>query len=86
MAIDIFVGCLDQTGLHEMKTLCTSTGGHLVMCDSFQSSLFSKTYQKMFQQEEGEFEMGFNATLEIKCSRELKVQGMIGSCVSLRGA
>lgn len=82
-AIDLFAGCLDQTGLHEMKTLCTSTGGHLVMCDSFSSSLFSHTYKKMFKTENDQFEMGFNATLEVKTSRELKLQGIIGSCVSL---
>ncbi len=26
--------------------------------------------------------MAFNASLEIKCSRELKISGSIGSCVS----
>ncbi len=27
--------------------------------------------------------MGFNATFEVKCSRELKISGIIGPCVSL---
>ena len=28
------------------------------------------------------FKMAFNATLEVKCSRELKVSGAIGACYS----
>ena len=34
------------------------------------------------QDAKGEFKMAFNATLEIKCSRELKLSGSIGPCVS----
>ena len=47
-AIDIIAACFDQTGLHEMKTLCNSTGGHLVMTDSFKSTLFAQTFQRIF--------------------------------------
>jgi protein transport protein SEC23 len=88
-AVDIIAACFDQTGLHEMKTLCNSTGGHLVMTDSFKSTLFAQTFQRIFKQNENEgpsnglFEMSFGATLEIKTSRELKVSGLIGQAVSL---
>lgn len=83
-AVDIFACCLDQTGIYELKTLCTSTGGYLIMCDSFKSSLFEQTYQRVFNaDEQGSLEMGFAATIEIKCSREIKLQGILGSCVSL---
>jgi len=84
-AIDIYACSLDQTGIFEMKTMCTSTGGHLVMCDSFKSSLFLQSYKKAFatNPETGHLEMGFGATLEIKTSREIKLQGILGSCVSL---
>lgn len=30
--------------------------------------------------------MAFNAILEVKTSREIKVSGAIGSCVSLKGS
>ncbi|KAK9703143.1 Sec23/Sec24 helical domain [Popillia japonica] len=82
--IDIYSCALDQTGLMEMKQCCNSTGGHMVMGDSFNSSLFKQTFQRVFSKDQNSaLKMAFNATLEIKCSRELKVQGAIGPCVSL---
>nr|CAD7265551.1 unnamed protein product [Timema shepardi] len=83
-AIDIYSCALDQTGLMEMKQCCNSTGGHMVMGDSFNSSLFKQTFQRVFARDQkGEFKMAFNGTLEVKCSREVKVSGAIGPCVSL---
>ena len=56
----------------------------MVMGDSFNSSLFKQTYQRVFSRNEnGELRMAFNGTLEVKTSRELKVSGAIGPCVSL---
>ncbi|KAK9880508.1 hypothetical protein WA026_011747 [Henosepilachna vigintioctopunctata] len=82
--IDIYSCALDQTGLMEMKQCCNSTGGHMVMGDSFNSSLFKQTFQRVFSKyPDGDLKMSFNAILEVKCSRELKVQGGIGPCVSL---
>ena len=83
-SIDIYSCALDQTGLLEMKQCCNSTGGHMVMGDSFNSSLFKQTFQRVFTvDQKNDLKMGFNGTLEVKCSRELKVEGGIGSCVSL---
>lgn len=83
-AVDIYSCALDQTGLMEMKQCCNSTGGHMVMADSFNSSLFKQTFQRVFARDpKGDLKMAFNGTLEVKCSRELKIQGGIGSCVSL---
>uniref|UniRef100_A0A224XJ36 Protein transport protein SEC23 n=1 Tax=Panstrongylus lignarius TaxID=156445 RepID=A0A224XJ36_9HEMI len=83
-AIDIYSCALDQTGLHEMKQCCNSTGGHMVMGDSFSSSLFKQTFQRvMSRDQKNEFKMAFNGVLEVKTSRELKVMGAIGPCVSL---
>ncbi|XP_071832360.1 protein transport protein Sec23A-like [Apostichopus japonicus] len=82
--IDIYSCALDQTGLHEMKNCCNFTGGHMVMGDSFNTSLFKQTFQRVFSKDvKGEFKMAFGATLEIKTSRELKVSGIIGPCISL---
>lgn len=82
--VDIYSCALDQTGLMEMKQCCNSTGGHMVMGDSFNSSLFKQTFQRVFVKDQNNaLKMAFNGTLEVKCSRELKVQGGIGSCVSL---
>ena len=47
--------------------------GHMVLGDSFNSSLFRSTFQRVFSRDDkGNLEMAFNATLEVKTSRELK--------------
>jgi len=93
-AVDIYSCALDQTGLLEMKACCNNTGGHMVMGDSFNSSLFKQTFQRVFaktesaanqgqqNQAQDHFKMAFNANIEVKCSRELKISGAIGACVS----
>lgn len=82
--IDIYSCALDQTGLHEMKYLPSLTGGHLVMGDSFNTSLFKQTFQRVFSKDvKNEFKMAFGANVEIKTSKELKIQGCIGSCISV---
>ena len=74
---------MDQTGLLEMKSCTSWTGGHMVMGDSFNSALFKQTFQRVFAKDaKGEFKMAFNANVEVKCSRELKISGSIGPCVS----
>uniref|UniRef100_A0A4W5N9H0 Protein transport protein SEC23 n=1 Tax=Hucho hucho TaxID=62062 RepID=A0A4W5N9H0_9TELE len=83
-SIDIYACALDQTGLLEMKCLSNLTGGHIAMGDSFNTSLFKQTFQRVFSKDyNGEFCMAFGGTLEVKTSRELKVSGAIGPCVSL---
>ncbi|XP_055400067.1 protein transport protein Sec23B isoform X2 [Bubalus kerabau] len=82
--IDIYACALDQTGLLEMKCCPNLTGGYMVMGDSFNTSLFKQTFQRIFSKDfNGNFRMAFGATLEVKTSRELKVAGAIGPCVSL---
>uniref|UniRef100_A0A665T8M4 Protein transport protein SEC23 n=1 Tax=Echeneis naucrates TaxID=173247 RepID=A0A665T8M4_ECHNA len=83
-SIDIYACALDQTGLLEMKCLSNLTGGHIVMGDSFNTSLFKQTFQRVFSKDyNGDFRMAFGGVLEIKTSRELKVCGAIGPCISL---
>ncbi|KAL3072501.1 hypothetical protein niasHS_017475 [Heterodera schachtii] len=83
-AIDIFSCALDQTGLYEMKSLYNSTNGLVVMADSFDSTLFKQTFQKVFEKDaDGNLKMTFNATLEVKVSNGLKVEGILGCCSSI---
>uniref|UniRef100_A0A7M4E743 Protein transport protein SEC23 n=1 Tax=Crocodylus porosus TaxID=8502 RepID=A0A7M4E743_CROPO len=82
--VDIYACALDQTGLLEMKCCPNYTGGYMVMGDSFNTSLFKQTFQRVFTKDmQGHFKMGFGGTLEIKTSREVKISGAIGPCVSL---
>lgn len=83
-AIDIFSCALDQTGLHEMKCCTNMTNGLMVMGDSFDSNLFKTSFQRIFTKDKkGNLKMAFNAILDVKTSRELKISGAIGSCISL---
>lgn len=82
--IDIFAGCLDQVGLLEMKGLCNSTGGHMILTDSFTSSMFKQSFVRVFEKDgDDNLLMGFNAVLEVLTTKELKVTGLIGHAVSL---
>ncbi|KHO00897.1 Sec23/Sec24, trunk domain protein [Metarhizium album ARSEF 1941] len=82
--VDIFAGCLDQVGLLEMKGLCNSTGGHMILTDSFTSSMFKQSFVRIFEKDgDDNLLMGFNAVLEVLTTKELKVTGLIGHAVSL---
>lgn len=82
--VDIYSADVNQTGLHEMKYLSNYTGGHLILADSFNTSLFKQSFQRVFLKDaKNDFRMAFNCVLDVKTSRELKVSGAIGSCVSL---
>lgn len=82
--IDVFAGCLDQVGLLEMKALANSTGGHMILTDSFTSSQFKQSFIRVFEKDENDnLLMGFNASLEVVTTKELKVTGLIGHGVSL---
>ncbi|PSN63985.1 protein transport protein SEC23 [Corynespora cassiicola Philippines] len=82
--VDIFAGCLDQVGLLEMKGLPNSTGGHMILTDSFTSSMYKQSFARVFNKDaDDNLLMGFNAQLEVITSRELKVTGLIGHAVSL---
>ncbi|WFD01160.1 GTPase-activating protein S23 [Malassezia yamatoensis] len=81
--IDVFSGCLDQVGLLEMRALSNVTNGHLLLVDSFQMGIFKQSFNKIFDKDEnGDLEMGFNATLDVQTTKELKVSGLIGHAVS----
>lgn len=82
--VDIFVGCLDQVGLLEMKGLPNSTGGHMILTDSFTSAMFRQSFSRVFTKDEYDMLlMGFNASLEVLTTKELKVTGLIGHAISM---
>lgn len=66
-----------------MKSVCNTTNGYIVLSDSFSSSVFKQSFVRMFTKDQNGFlNMGFNATMEVQTSRELKVCGLIGPAVS----
>uniref|UniRef100_A0A674PFA0 Protein transport protein SEC23 n=1 Tax=Takifugu rubripes TaxID=31033 RepID=A0A674PFA0_TAKRU len=66
-SLDMYACALDQTGLLEMKCLPNLTGGHIVMGDSFNTSLFKQTFQRVFHKDYNrDLRMAFGVTLEVK--------------------
>ncbi len=62
-----------------MKGLSNSTGGHMVLTDSFTSSMFKQSFVRIFDKDaDDNLLMGFNASLEVLTTKELKVTGLIG--------
>ncbi|KAK4300097.1 hypothetical protein Pmani_027688 [Petrolisthes manimaculis] len=81
--VDLFACSVNQVGLYEMKSFAKYTGGHMVMCEAFNSPQFITSYQRLFSlDEQGNLEMAFNATVEVKTSRELKVDNVLSPFVS----
>jgi protein transport protein SEC23 len=82
--VDIFAGCLDQVGLLEMRGLANSTGGNMILTDSFTSSMFKQSFVRVFDKDDNDnLLMGFNASLEVLTTKELKVTGLIGHAISM---
>ncbi|ODO08693.1 protein transporter SEC23 [Cryptococcus wingfieldii CBS 7118] len=82
-AIDIYAGCLDQVGLLEMKSLTNATNGFMVISDSFMTAIFKQSFLRtLSKDDQGYLKMGFNATLDITTTKELKVSGVIGHVIS----
>lgn len=68
----------------EMKNLANYTGGHILLTDSFTSSQFKQSFVRIFDKDANDnLLMGFNASLEVLTTKELKVTGLIGHAVSL---
>jgi protein transport protein SEC23 len=67
-----------------MKGLANSTGGNMILTDSFTSSMYKQSFLRIFDKDDNEnLLMGFNASLEVLTTKELKVTGLIGHAVSM---
>ena len=67
-----------------MKSAYSSTGGNCVLGDSFDSSLFKQSFARVFDKDAaGHLKMAFNATLEVKCGKDVRLEGALGNCANL---
>ncbi|GER34123.1 protein transport protein sec23 [Striga asiatica] len=81
--LDVFASALDQVGIAEMKVAIEKTGGLVVLSESFGHSVFKDSFKRIFEDGEQSLGLSFNGTLEINCSKDIKIQGIIGPCTSL---
>lgn len=81
--LDLFACALDQVGVAELKVAVEKTGGLVVLAESFGHSVFKDSLKRVFQS--GEYDLGpaSNGIFEISCSKDLKIQGILGPCGSL---
>ncbi|RCV20288.1 hypothetical protein SETIT_4G044200v2 [Setaria italica] len=81
--LDLFACAVDQVGVAEMKVAIEKTGGVVVLAESFGHSVFKDSLLRIFQSADDNLGLSFNGILEINCSKDVKVQGIIGPCTSL---
>uniref|UniRef100_A0A6M2EIS9 Protein transport protein SEC23 n=1 Tax=Populus davidiana TaxID=266767 RepID=A0A6M2EIS9_9ROSI len=81
--LDLFASALDQVGVAEMKVAVERTGGLVVLSESFGHSVFKDSFKRIFENGEHSLGLCFNGTLEINCSKDIKIQGIIGPCTSM---
>ncbi|KAF5192894.1 transport protein SEC23 [Thalictrum thalictroides] len=81
--LDLFASALDQVGVAEMKVAVERTGGLVVLAESFGHSVFKDSFKRIYENGEQSLGLSFNGTLEINCSKDIKIQGIIGPCTSL---
>ncbi|KMT06650.1 hypothetical protein BVRB_7g158150 [Beta vulgaris subsp. vulgaris] len=81
--LDLFASALDQVGVAEMKVAVEKTGGLVVLSESFGHSVFKDSFKRLFEEGEQSLGLCFNGTLELYCSKDIKIQGAIGPCTSL---
>ncbi|OAY65983.1 Protein transport protein SEC23 [Ananas comosus] len=81
--LDLFACALDQVGVAEMKVAVERTGGIVVLAESFGHSVFKDSLRRIFQSSEHDLGLSFNGVFEVNCSKDVKVQGIIGPCASL---
>ncbi|KAI3894855.1 hypothetical protein MKW92_006488 [Papaver armeniacum] len=81
--LDLFACALDQVGVAELKVAVERTGGLVVLAESFGHSVFKDSLKQVFQL--GDYDLGLSSsgTFEVNCSKDVKVQGIIGPCSSL---
>ncbi|KAF8695146.1 hypothetical protein HU200_037757 [Digitaria exilis] len=81
--LDLFACAVDQVGVAEMKVAIEKTGGIVVLAESFGHSVFKDSLLRIFQSADDNLGLSFNGIIEINCSKDVKVQGIIGPCASL---
>jgi len=85
VVLDLFACSLDQVGAAELKGPVESSGGFMMLGELFESDQFRKCLRQIFSHdEEGNLKMYFDATIEVVTTKDVKICGALGPCVSLR--
>ncbi|XVF28710.1 hypothetical protein REPUB_Repub15cG0053500 [Reevesia pubescens] len=76
---------LINVGVAELKVPVENSGGFMILEESFESNQFWKCMHHIFgHDEEGNLKMYFDATIEIVTTKDVKICGALGPCISLQ--
>jgi hypothetical protein len=68
-----------------MKSLVNSTGGLLAMQEQFNYYIFKTSFEKFYSANEyGMFDFPIACKMTLRVSKELRINGVLGLCKSLR--
>ncbi|XP_054822509.1 protein transport protein SEC23 G [Prosopis cineraria] len=85
VVLDLFACSLDQVGAAELREPVELSGGFMMLAESFESDQFRKCLRHIFERNvEGYLKMNFDATIEVVTTKDVKICGALGPCVSLR--
>ncbi|ONK60588.1 uncharacterized protein A4U43_C08F20200 [Asparagus officinalis] len=85
VVLDLFACSLDQVGAAELRFPVETSGGLMVLAESFNSDQFKKCLRHIFRREGADhLDMNFDATLELVTTKEVKICGALGPCMSFR--
>lgn len=83
--LDLFACSLDQVGAAELKLPVENSNGFMMLGESFESEEFRKNLRHMFNRDnDGNLEMAFDVTIEIVTTKDVKICGALGPCISLK--
>ncbi|KAG1334080.1 protein transport protein sec23-1 [Cocos nucifera] len=84
VVLDLFACSMDQVGTAELRYPIEKSGGFMVLAESFESEQFRKCLRHIFKHEGVDhLNMIFDATIEMVTTKEVKICGALGPCMSL---
>ncbi|KAJ6850119.1 putative protein transport protein sec23-1 [Iris pallida] len=85
LVLDLFACSLDQVGAAEQRYPIETSGGFMILAESFKSIEFKKCLRLIFKLERDDhLKMNFEATVKVVTTKEVKICGALGPCMSLR--
>ncbi|XP_051130176.1 protein transport protein sec23 [Andrographis paniculata] len=85
IVLDLFACSLDQVGAAELKVPVESSGGFMMLGETFESEQFRKCLRHLFHRDDdGNLKMFFDATIEVVTSNDVKLNGALGPCISVK--
>lgn len=85
IVLDLFACSLDQVGAAELRVPVERSGGFMILGESFESEQIRRCLHHIFMHdEEGNLKLCFDVTMELVTTKDVKICGALGPCLSMR--